>query len=59
MTPGKQYVRLNEAGYVTVLSTTPVGGGLPEPVELPDDFQFAVMHCYRFEDGQLVFDPAM
>lgn len=56
---GFQYAKLNDDGYVCILSSTPTGDGIQEPIEIPDDFMPEAMHCYRYEDGQLVYDPDM
>lgn len=51
-----RYVLCDADGYVYQTSTAEIVGGLPDPVELPADYDAARTGCYRYTDGVIVLD---
>ena len=48
------YIVLNEDKYILAMSETPLGDSME--MELPEDFNYDYQGCYRFENGEFIFD---
>lgn len=48
------YIVLNDDKYILAMSETPLGDSIE--MELPEDFNYDYQGCYRFEDGEFIFD---
>ena len=48
------YIVLDEDKYILAMSETPLGDSVQ--MELPQDFNYDYQGCYKFEDGEFVFD---
>lgn len=52
----KQYIKLNDDGYIIGVSDAPFGGGVENPVELPDGMDLDNMDYYSYLNGQAIID---
>lgn len=51
-----EYIIIDEAQYIKGICSAPFANGLPEPVEIPEDFDHEQMNCYRYVDGAFEYD---